>query len=795
MKAAPEEIFPTVLVMLGATGDLAKRKLIPALWQLYTAGQLSPLLQVMGFAKDELSDKEFQEMVRGIVEGSTKETVNSKQLEGFCQRFLYETGQFEDMEAYRRLGERMGRVDNAWRLCANKLFYIAASPVHYQIIFQHLAQSGLTEPCSDEEGWTRVIVEKPFGKDLATAQELDLLLGKLFREEQIYRVDHYLGKDTVRNLLTFRFSNSFLEPAWNAQGIDHIHIRVFEKEGVEERGQFYDGIGALRDVGQNHMLQLLALITMDNPESFDADSIRRERARILEMLEAMDPQDATQQTVRAQYEEYQNISGVDKNSETETYFNIKTYLKSPRWSGVPIWLESGKRMPEAQASVEVHFRHRTPCLCPPGKHYTNVLTYRVQPHEGITTTFWVKRPGSEMVIEKQDFEFDYEKAYEGEFMDAYTKLLLDMFRGDQTLFVSTDEIMAEWKFVDPILQAWKKNVVVMETYKPGKKPHFQSSPSAVPGGALKQVGYIGLGKMGLNMVQRMLDYKWDVVATDPSEEARDKAEKAGAKTVESAAEVVRTLRPRKASSRGRQAQENILIWLMVPHTVVDSVLKEITPHLEKGDTVIDGGNSNYKDSVRRAEELAKSGIEFLDIGVSGGPEGARSGACLMIGGKREVYKKYVGLFSDLVTAGGYEYVGTAGAGHFVKMVHNGIEYGMMQAIGEGFAVMKEKKEFELNLEAIANVYNHGSVIESRLIGWLKRAYDQYGPDLVGISGSVEHSGEGLWTVEAAKELGIPVNVIEDALQFRIESHQKPSYIGQVVSALRNQFGGHNVKTK
>lgn len=788
-----EPIFPTILVVLGATGDLARRKLIPALWELFQAQQLPELLQIMGFAKDRLTDEKFQEFVKEVVPGASDD---------FVKRFTYQSGRFEDRVAYQQLGERMGRVDNEWHLCANKLFYIAASPMHYKTILQNLAESGLTEPCSPEEGWTRVILEKPFGNDLTTAQELDAMLGKLFREEQVYRVDHYLGKDTVRNLLAFRFSNSFLEPVWDARGIESISINMFEKDGVEERGAFYDGIGALRDVGQNHLLQMLAIITMENPGSFDAVSIRRERAHVLEGLEAKDRQDVVRQTQRAQYEGYKKIAGVEKNSDTETYFKIETYLKSARWSGVPMYLEAGKRMEEDVVEIVVKFRHHTPCLCPPGEHYKNELKYRVQPQEGITTSFWVKRPGADMVLEKQDFAFDYSKAYEGEFVDAYTKLLLDMFRGDQTLFVSTDEILAEWKFVDPILEAWGDNVVPLGMYKPGGRPvaapHSQGSSLSE-----KRLGYIGLGRMGFNMVQRLRDYEWSLVATDPDAGARERVQKFGVEVVETAADVVKTLAPH---SRGSSASGR-LIWIMVPHQVVDEVLEEITPLLDKGDTVIDGGNSNYKESVRRAKELAKKGIAFLDVGVSGGPEGARRGVCLMIGGDREVYKNYMGLFSDLSAAGGYEYVGKSGAGHFVKMVHNGIEYGMMQALGEGFTILREwpfdpstklraQGQVErLNLEAIANVYNHGSVIESRLVGWLKRAYDKFGPELVDVSGSVSTSGEGAWTVEAAKELGVPVPVIEDALKFRVESAKKPSYTGRILTALRAQFGGHEVKTQ
>ncbi|MEO6077687.1 MAG: phosphogluconate dehydrogenase (NAD(+)-dependent, decarboxylating), partial [Candidatus Andersenbacteria bacterium] len=240
-----------------------------------------------------------------------------------------------------------------------------------------------------------------------------------------------------------------------------------------------------------------------------------------------------------------------------------------------------------------------------------------------------------------------------------------------------------------------------------------------------------------------------------------------------------------------QPRDPLVAWLMVPHSVVDDVLKELTPNLQKGDIIIDGGNSFYKDSIRRGEELQKLGVHYIDVGVSGGPSGARNGACLMIGGEKSTYKTLVGLFSDISVAGGYDYMGELGAGHFVKMVHNGIEYGMMQAIAEGFAVMQKWRE-GLDLERIAHLYNNGSVIESRLVHWLKEAYRIHGTELNDISGTVAHSGEGDWTVEASKELDIPVPVIQAALQFRIDSEKDPSYTGQIVSALRNQFGGHSV---
>ena len=288
--------------------------------------------------------------------------------------------------------------------------------------------------------------------------------------------------------------------------------------------------------------------------------------------------------------------------------------------------------------------------------------------------------------------------------------------------------------------------------------------------------------MGLNMVERLLEKDYEIVAHDPSKEARDQAKKVGAEVKTSLKEVVDAL------------EEPKIVWLMVPHNVVDTVLSELLPMLKAGDTIIDGGNSNFKQSIARAKLVEEKGLYFLDAGVSGGPAGARNGACVMVGGREETFKENEELFSDIAAPKAYGYFGQAGAGHFVKMVHNGIEYGMMQAIGEGFEIMK-KSDFDLDMGKIADLYNHRSVIESRLVGWLKDAYAEYGPELDEISGQVSHSGEGLWTVETAKEMGIPTPIIEGSLKFREESQDNPSYTGQVVSALREQFGGHAVKNK
>jgi 6-phosphogluconate dehydrogenase len=296
----------------------------------------------------------------------------------------------------------------------------------------------------------------------------------------------------------------------------------------------------------------------------------------------------------------------------------------------------------------------------------------------------------------------------------------------------------------------------------------------------KEIGYIGLGKMGYNMVTRLQEKGWQIHAYDADAALRATRSKE-LTVVEHIAQFADLPTPRT-------------VWLMVPHAVVDDVLKELLPVLAQGDTIIDGGNSPYKKTMIRSKMLAGFGIHYLDAGVSGGPAGARDGACVMVGGEAEVFKLHKELFVDVAAPDALLYTGASGAGHFVKMVHNGIEYGMMQALGEGFSMLKASS-FDLDLEKVANLYNHGSVIESRLVKWLANAFKQHSSELDGISGSVSHSGEGMWTVEDAKEKNIPVPVIEAALDFRVQSDKHPSYTGQVVSALRNQFGGHDVSTK
>lgn len=791
---------PTVLVIFGVTGDLAKRKLIPALFHLWQEEALPEAFRIIGFSRRDIPDEDFRAMVREMI----SENAAKEEKKEFASLFYYQQGQFDAHKGYKDLAERLETQDREWRTHTNKLFYLAVPPEFYKTIFKNISGAGLT-PLEVRRtarapavasggllftGWVRIVVEKPFGKDLKTAEELDALLGVLFKEEQIYRIDHYLGKETVQNILAFRFSNSFFEPAWNNEHIERIEIRLLESRGVEDRADFYDGLGALRDVGQNHLLQLLALFTMENPDTFESDGIRKKRASLLRAVRIPREPAISRNAFRAQYAGFAALPGVRRGSSTETYFRIETFIDSARWRGVPIVLESGKSLSEEKAEVVVTFRHNTPCLCPTDAHLKNILTYHIQPQEGVTVSFWVKKPGTKMALEEKNFSFDYKAAYASAHRrEAYEMLIDAALCGDQTLFVSTEEIMASWRVIDPIIRAWQKNKIPMRVYERGAFPKFlararEEEPVTQTPFAKKEIGIVGLGKMGRNIALRLAEKGWEVRAFDQNPKAAKPITGTGISVCGSLQEIMQNCSTPR------------IMWLMVPagHAVDEMLFSKngILPFLSKGDIVIDGGNSFYEDSIRRAKKLRDRGVLFLDAGVSGGPEGARNGACIMIGGEKRAFQKSESLFRDLAIEKGYAHVGPSGAGHFVKMIHNGIEYGMMQAIAEGFSLIK-KSRFKPNLKNVAKLYNRGSVIESRLLGWLAQAFEEYGENLGRVSGAVAHTGEGEWTVKTAKKLKIPAPVIERAFRFRVASSKNPSFTGKILSALRNQFGGHAVR--
>ncbi len=781
--------LPTVFVIFGATGDLTAKKIAPALFHLYIAKKLPTMLKIIGFARRDLTREQFQEHIRTVLKKQKDFSQNKEHLEKFLQHIFYHSGDFQSYGSYEELAGILGRADDQWNVCANKLFYLAVPPEYYKSIFQNLADSGLTEPCSPEEGWTRVLVEKPFGKDSNTAEELDIMLAKLFKEEQIYRIDHYLAKEMLQNILNFRFSNNLFESSWDNGLIESVHLTLHETLGVEQRGKFYDGVGALRDVGQNHLLQMLALIFMETPLSNTPEEIRKKRADILAYLPTLTAEQIKKQTFRAQYTGYQSIDGVQQKSQTETYFKIITTINHPRFAGIPITIESGKSMEEQRKEIVITLKHPKHCFCPNGEHQKNKIVIGIEPTETINIHFWNKKPGLDEGVIPGVLNFYYrDVADRVQYVEEYEKLLLDCIYGNQILFVSTDEIKAMWKFIDPIWTAWQNNLVPLHTYKKGENPDAELTASVSLSKKKvmrKEVGIVGLGKMGGNIARRLSEKGWTVVGYNRTPEITRKYEEEGIKGAYSLKEFVDSLQAPRT------------VWMMLPEgDAVEETLfgkSGLIHFLQLGDTVIDAGNSLYKNAKIRSQKLQKKGINFIDVGVSGGPGGARSGACLMIGGSSALYKKHSLLFTDVAGVESLAHFEGEGAGHFVKMVHNGIEYGMMQAIAEGFTVLK-KSQYSLDLEEVSKIYNNGSVIESRLIEWLYRAFKLYGQPLDQVSGSVQHTGEGKWTVDAAHEMNVPVKIIEESLKFRILSEKNPSYTGKVLSALRNQFGGHDIKT-
>ncbi len=787
MNTIPDRALPSVFVILGVTGDLAAKKIIPSLWHLFLHELLPERLSIIGFARRPFSLVEFEALIRNSVTKHGKLEIDDTDFSRFVALFSYHQGTFDNEVAFHGLAKRLDEMKHQWNASINILFYLSTPPSSYASIFKNLAVAGLNLPDADSSAWTRLLIEKPFGTNLASAKELQSLLSSTFTEEQIYRIDHYLFKEIIQGIEHFRFSNNLFEHTWDNTTIERIDFRLLESIGVENRGNFYDAVGTLRDTGQNHLLAMLSAIVMEYSLNGDARTAQQNRATALESLTPWTEKTLREQTFRAQYQGYQDIPDVVSHSQTETYFALKTTLMHSRWKGIPLFMEAGKCMKENRKEIVLTFKHPPQCsLCDIGPHEPNRIVFRLEPNDEILIHFWMKKPGLERAIEERTFSFFlYEKETNTKYVEEYAKILHSAMHGDQTFFISSREVEASWRFVDPLEDAWKQNVTPLSSYEPNATP---TPPFFIPRPRYSEeqkkhdrtIGIIGLGKMGANIAQRLYARQWNVVGFDVAPDATKKLEIEGMRSASSLRELVDALPTPRT------------LWLMVPHDAVDDILKELIPILEQGDTVIDGGNAPYKESIRRGKELALHGMNFLDVGVSGGPEGARHGVCIMVGGEKALYEKYAPLFQDMSVRDGYGYMGTSGAGHFVKMVHNGIEYGMMQALGEGFELMKHSP-FSLNLHSIADIYNHDSVITSRLVGWLVQAYATFGDDLTSdeyCSPTVSHSGAGQWTVDTAHELNIPVAIIEGALAFRKQSQEHPSYTGKVVSALRYEFGGH-----
>jgi glucose-6-phosphate 1-dehydrogenase len=445
---------PHVFVILGVTGDLARRKLIPAMFHLASHGKLHRKSIILGVGRrKELNDEALRDSLNILLTGSGAAPDG---LEQWCGGIYYHSlGEGTD-EDFRGLGQRIAQLEEELGLPGNRAFYLSLPPSVYQETLTGLGSSGLNQ----SKGWTRLVIEKPFGRDLASADQLNHLVHQFFDESQVYRIDHYLGKETVQNLLVFRFANPIFESLWNRDRVKAVQITVAEDLGVETRGGYYDSAGALRDMVQNHLTQLLSLIAMEVPSGFEAEAIRMEKVKVLKSLAKLSPQDAvmgqyvSNKTVEGEIQGYKEEQEIPEDSETETFAAIKVEVNNWRWQGVPFYLRTGKRMPEKLTVIDVVFREPPVCLfggqavCRPE---ANVLRIQLQPNEGFDLSFEVKVPGDGFNLKTQTLHFGYQDAF-GEPPGAYETLLLDVIQGDQTLFVHSEEVRASWQFYSPLLE-------------------------------------------------------------------------------------------------------------------------------------------------------------------------------------------------------------------------------------------------------------------------------------------------------------------------------------------------------
>lgn len=469
---------PSTIVIFGASGDLTKRKLIPAIYNLLVERHV-PRVAIVGASRSKLTDDEFRARAKeGIDKHSRKRPIDEDVWSHFGPCLHYQPGGFDDPEAYVRLKARLEEIEKEHNLPGNRLFYLSTPPSVFAPIIKNLGAAGLVDP--NDSPFARVVIEKPFGTDLESAVRLNRDVHEVLVEDQIYRIDHYLGKETVQNLLVFRFANSIFEPLWNSKYVDHVQITGAETLGVERRGGYFEKAGILRDMVQNHLFQVLCLAAMEPPASFGANAVRNEKLKVLEALRPIDPTKVTERIVRGQYAAgsvlgqsvpgYREEEGVAPDSRTETFVAMKLFLDNWRWAGVPFYLRSAKRMPKKVTEIAIQFRaapHRLFGNTQMSDLAGNVLAIRIQPDEGITLGIGSKVPGQSIEIAPVTMEFRYSSSFGVESPEAYERLLLDALNGDGTLFTRGDEVEASWRFITPIHDAWNKNEIEPEMYEAG----------------------------------------------------------------------------------------------------------------------------------------------------------------------------------------------------------------------------------------------------------------------------------------------------------------------------------------
>jgi glucose-6-phosphate 1-dehydrogenase len=484
-------VHPTTLVIFGATGDLARRKLLPAIYNLGHEGALPERFNLVGVSRGDLSDEEFREQAREAISEFSRRPADARVLESLCSRMRYVPGSFDEEQMYKRLREVTEEFDREADLAFNRLFYLSTAPQFFPVIAEELGRHGLSH---HDDADVRIIVEKPFGTDLPSALELNQRILSVFDERQVFRIDHYLGKETVQNMLVLRFANMIFEPLWNRSYVDNVQITAAEDIGIGSRAGYYDKSGALRDLIQNHLLQLLMILTMEPPVSFSANEVRDEKVKILHAIQPPRVEEVPEMAARAQYgpgaiggEEvpgYLQEEGVPPGSTTETFAAVRLFIDNWRWAGVPFYLRHGKRLARKTTEIAVTLK--------PVPHLAfqqsgslgvepNQLILAVQPNEGVALSLVAKIPIARMSVRPVNMEFLYGTSFMSQSPEAYERLILDTMRGDATLFARNDEVEAAWAICDPILQAWSQDPGSVPQYPAGSSGPAEADALLLPG--------------------------------------------------------------------------------------------------------------------------------------------------------------------------------------------------------------------------------------------------------------------------------------------------------------------------
>ncbi len=471
---------PCTVVLFGATGDLVHRKLAPALMRLAVEGQMPAEFAVVGFARRDWDDNQFRAELHTSLSKSNIPDFEQTWPD-FQQHLLFSAGTFDDPEAFQRLKQTLERADQTLGTRGNRLFYLAVAPEFFAKIVEQLGAAGLIDPPQQDGPWSRVVIEKPFGNDLESARALDRELSQYLSERQTYRIDHYLGKETVQNILALRFANTIFEPIWNRDHVRSVQITVAEEVGMPGgRGAYYDTAGAIRDMVQNHMMQLLCLVAMEPPVDLEADSVRNEKVKVLQSLPRWSAEDVAQNVVKGQYvtgsiqgkevPPFRQEKGVPPDSLTDTYVAIRLTLNNWRWAGVPFYLRTGKSLPKRATEISIQFDTPPVQLFEPqdeGSGGANLLVLRIQPNEGASLAFQAKVPGSRRRLQEVRMDFRYGTAFASPPPEAYERLLIDAMLGDPTLYTRIDEVENAWEFISPILKAWEEHKIEPATYQAG----------------------------------------------------------------------------------------------------------------------------------------------------------------------------------------------------------------------------------------------------------------------------------------------------------------------------------------